>query len=125
MLLKSSGDFKMRKELGVFLLAILVSLFGLFYLSSNGRSTPLNYLVGDIIAEDKENLTIKIDYENSNLATPFSERIYSVNKADIGTYFTEPDIGKTVRITCNKDMSVLIAIYDESKIQDDNNAHAD
>lgn len=109
-------QIEMKKELLVFLLLVLVTCFGTFFLTSNGHSTPINYLVGKVIAKDENTLSIQVDDEKSNLDTPLTERVYSVNEKDIGSYFTDPQIGDMVRITCSPDMSTLIAIYDENEV---------
>lgn len=76
----------------------------------------MNYLVGQVVAKEDNTLTIEVDHEKSNLKTPLTQSVYSVNEEDIGSYFTDPQIGDTVRITCSEDMSVLIAIYDEDEV---------
>lgn len=109
----------MKKELFVFLLLVLITCFGVFFLTSNGHSSPMNYLVGQVIDEDENTLFIKVDAKKSNLKTPLTESIYSIHEEDIGNYFTDPQIGDIVRITCSEDMSILIAIYDENEVSKD------
>ena len=109
----------MKKVLFAFLILVLITCFGIFFLTSNGHSSPMNYLVGQVISKEGNTLTIEVDHEKSNLKTPLTESVYSVDVKDIGSYFTDPQIGDTVRITCSKDMSFLIAIYDEDEVIND------
>lgn len=98
---------------------VLVTGFGMLFLTMNNHSSPMNYLVGQVISKEDNALTIEVDQEKSNLKTPLTQSVYSVNEEDIGSYFTDPKIGDIVRITCSEDMSILIAIYDENEVSKD------